>query len=421
MEIQEIHVQKPKPLWTSPWKYAESVLITFLVLIAGIVLSILTKGRSVETLQAPYNIYVAFVFIGALLFTHTNYRKKPGVVWLSSIPAALTSTILFAIMVFMLGFLPQDVYYNSVFVRLSGLSHLKTSWLFLLSQAFFLTSLGMVILRRCLPLSLTNIGFFLNHFGLFLVLLAATLGAGDVKKLEINLLKEGNESNIGVSGEGDMFKLPFSLRLIRFTIDEYNPRLAIINPHSGLYNTPKGMSLPMIENALKTDIMNWHIQIQTYLPNALVNDSMLQTSDESGSYPAANVIAISKNHKDTAKGWISSGSYLQNPIYLPLDTNNVLTLTIPEAKKYTSVIEVRTDTLHIDTITLEVNKPCTVKGWKIYQVNYDQSKGKWSSLSVLEAISDPWLKLVYAGIFMVMAGVIYLFWIGARSKNTTGN
>jgi hypothetical protein len=417
VEVQDTPVrkEKSKSLWAFPWQYTESLLVGLLVLLVGLALGVLTRGRPVEPLHVPYNVYTAFIYVFLLLFIYVSYRKRAGIAWLSSVPAALTAITLFAGMVLLLGVVPQVDTFNSVFIRLSGLSHLKTSWVFLITQTFFLTTLGMAVLKRCLPLSVNNLGFFLNHFGLFLILLAATLGAGDVKRLEINLLKEGNESNIGVSGEGGMYKLPFSLRLIHFSIDEYNPRIAIIDPHTGLYNTPTGISLPMADSGLKTNLLKWHIQVHTYFPSAMVTDSTLQRSEESGSCPAANVTVIS--NKDTVKGWISSGSYLQNPNYLPLDTNNVLALTMPEAKKYTSIVEVRTDSLKVDTITLEVNKPVIVKGWKIYQVNYDHSKGKWSSLSVLEAISDPWLKVVYSGIFMVMAGVIYLFWIGAKSKN----
>jgi len=62
-----------------------------------------------------------------------------------------------------------------------------------------------------------------------------------------------------------------------------------------------------------------------------------------------------------------------------------------------------------------------IKGWKIYQVSYDQSKGKWSSLSILEAVNDPWLPAVYTGFFMMMAGAVLLFWLGKTKisgKNT---
>ena len=41
--------------------------------------------------------------------------------------------------------------------------------------------------------------------------------------------------------------------------------------------------------------------------------------------------------------------------------------------------------------------------------SYDESKGRWSDISVLELVRDPWLPVVYAGIIMMMLGAICLF------------
>ena len=65
---------------------------------------------------------------------------------------------------------------------------------------------------------------------------------------------------------------------------------------------------------------------------------------------------------------------------------------------------------------VEVNKPLSFTGWKIYQLSYDESKGKWSTYSVFELVRDPWLPLVYIGIWMMIAGAIGLF-VFAPTKN----
>jgi Translation initiation factor 2, gamma subunit (eIF-2gamma; GTPase) len=364
----------------------------------------------------PYNIYAAFFFISSLLFAYFRFRKKPFVHWLSGVPGAISSILLLALLVLIFGFLPQGNPDVPWILKIAGLDRVKTSWIFLLAQFFFLTSLGMTTIKRIYPFNIKNIGFFINHFGLFLTLSAAVFGAGDIRRLEINLLKEGNESSIGVSGQGTMYKLPFSLKLVDFKIDEYNPRIAVMDAHSGrLVNTDK--IYPMAEKGLNVKLNNWQISVTNYLPSAVVIDSTVQPSPETGSCPAAFIRAISKSGKDTVMGWMLAGSYLQDPAYLVLDSNNLLALTKPEPQKYSSRILVRTDSIHKDTVSLEVNKPYKVKGWTIYQVGFDQSKGKWSSLSVLEAVSDPWLPLVYTGFFMLIAGALLLFWTGKRRKS----
>ena len=397
-------------LWAQPWMYRESFIIVLLILALSVLLGILTEGRDIPAFTAPYHIFIGAGFVLLLVFFSIFYRNKPFIQWLSGQPAALSAIILYALVLLVMVLLPQDRTYKQAIVMLSGLSHIKTSWLFLLTNLFFLTTLGMVAIRRCFPFSARNFGFFLSHFGLFLALLAATLGSGNIQRLEINLLKEGNESNIGVSKDGEMVKLPFALRLLDFTIEEYNPRLALMDMHSGHYITFNGRDFPMVEKGLKTTLGNWRIEITDYMPQAIFKDSTFVISNKPGSYMAVYVKAISG--RDTMKGWVSNGSYLQNSLYLPLDSTQRLVLTKPEPRKYSALVEVMKDSLKTDTATIEVNKPYTVKGWKIYQVGYDQSKGKWSNLSVLEAIKDPSLPLVYTGFFMVMAGVVSLLLIG---------
>ena len=53
-------------------------------------------------------------------------------------------------------------------------------------------------------------------------------------------------------------------------------------------------------------------------------------------------------------------------------------------------------------------------GWKLYQVSYDVRKGKWSEYTIIEAVKDPWLPLIYIGFYMLLAGALLLIWQGAN-------
>ncbi len=66
--------------------------------------------------------------------------------------------------------------------------------------------------------------------------------------------------------------------------------------------------------------------------------------------------------------------------------------------------------------TVDVNKPLKVAGWKIYQLGYDLSAGPNSRYSILELVRDPWLPYVYAGIFMMLAGALLLFFEKSKSQ-----
>ena len=85
-------------------------------------------------------------------------------------------------------------------------------------------------------------------------------------------------------------------------------------------------------------------------------------------------------------------------------------------KRFASNVDIMTeDGKHIKTI-IEVNKPYTINGWKIYQYGYDQAMGPMSRYSVFEWVRDPWLPFVYGGIGLLSLGAIGMFVMPVRKK-----
>jgi len=85
-------------------------------------------------------------------------------------------------------------------------------------------------------------------------------------------------------------------------------------------------------------------------------------------------------------------------------------------KRFASEIQILTKSGKNLQATVDVNKPAEVDGWKIYQYGYDTSMGAMSNTSILELVSDPWLPYVYCGIYMMLAGGLYMFISGVRNK-----
>ena len=75
-------------------------------------------------------------------------------------------------------------------------------------------------------------------------------------------------------------------------------------------------------------------------------------------------------------------------------------------KRFASDIQILTKTGKNIQTTVEVNKPVEVDGWKIYQYGYDTQMGAMSQTSILELVRDPWLPLVYTGIYLMLAGAV---------------
>ena len=85
-------------------------------------------------------------------------------------------------------------------------------------------------------------------------------------------------------------------------------------------------------------------------------------------------------------------------------------------KRYASEVEIQTKTGKNIHATIDVNKPVEVDGWKIYQYGYDTQMGAMSTTSILELVRDPWLPLVYTGIYMMLAGAVCMFIFGGKRK-----
>ena len=85
-------------------------------------------------------------------------------------------------------------------------------------------------------------------------------------------------------------------------------------------------------------------------------------------------------------------------------------------KRFASEIHILTKAGKAIQTTVEVNKPVEVDGWKIYQYGYDTQMGAKSQYSILELVSDPWLPLVYTGIYMMLAGAVCMFILGGRKR-----
>jgi hypothetical protein len=269
-----------RKLWDYPWKYTESFIIAIEILIAGFLVEIVSGGKGMTIPGMPINIYIILVFFAILLFLHICYKELPAIAWLSSIPAAISAISIYALMVLLLGFIPQEIQGTSKILDYTGLSHVKSSWPFILIQFYLLTSLGMVTLKRAIPFKKKNIGFLLNHFGLWLTLLAAGLGSADLKRLSINTYEDETITNIASAQNGELYQMPFSLKLLDFDVVQYDPRLAVVDIETKKYIFGKAKSLPFAAKNIEAEMANWKIKVLEYLPSALQSYGIIKESTQ---------------------------------------------------------------------------------------------------------------------------------------------
>ena len=99
---------------------------------------------------------------------------------------------------------------------------------------------------------------------------------------------------------------------------------------------------------------------------------------------------------------------VEMPIAIELKEFIMETYDDGSPRRFASDIQILTQSGKNIQTTVEVNKPVEVDGWKIYQYGYDTQMGAMSQISILELVRDPWLPLVYTGIYMMLAGAVLM-------------
>jgi hypothetical protein len=211
--------------------------------------------------------------------------------------------------------------------------------------------------------------------------------------------------------------LRLALVLEDFVMEEFAPKLALINQKGELIKE-KGKNLFLVKKGLKVVLENnYAVEVIDYIPDAVKFDATYRAVNQEGATPVVYVKVTNATTGFNKKGWLASGTFLYDQQSLALDHHQFLVLTKPEPKKFSSKIKVFTVDKEEYAAVLEVNKPFEVMGWKMYQLSYDDQFGKFSTTSTIELVKDPWLPVVYLGVFMMIAGAIYLFFIGnVKSK-----
>uniref|UniRef100_UPI00356193C8 cytochrome c biogenesis protein ResB n=1 Tax=Labilibaculum sp. TaxID=2060723 RepID=UPI00356193C8 len=282
---------------------------------------------------------------------------------------------------------------------------------FLLINTYLLFVLALVIIHKMIPLKWKNWGFICSHLGLWITVFAAGLGSGDLQRLRMDLYENQIEGR-AYNEQGKYIELPLAIRLNDFQIEEFHPKMAVVENETGMLYEASKPSLIMIEDQLRCQLHNWKIQVEEfYQTSGRAGERYYRLSDL-GAAPAAKVKVISA--QDSVEGWISCGSFNRTHESLKIDDRFSLVMTVPEPKRFSSDVTIFTPDGNKQNEIIEVNKPFTVDGWKIYQLSYDEKMGIYSTKSIVEVVKDPWQIFVYIGVFMMMIGSVYLFWRGNK-------
>lgn len=411
-------------MWEKPWGYKEGFVVCAGLFLIGILLQTTIGKIDWEMVASPVNIILFVIYVSALVVMHISSRKFYPFLWMSRYTAvipAMTGVVLLTVIMGLIRQLQSQQQVEGI-EAVFGFSQMLSSWSFVLLFTWFTTLLGMTTLRKLFPFRWRNIPFILNHLGLFIALVCAVLGSADMQRLKMTTFI-GKAEWRAYDSTNNLIELPLAVELKSFTIDEYPPKLMLIDNETGKA-LPEGKPANILLEESVNDgrLLDWNIKIDKVIPDAATmttEDTLKFVDFHSMGATYATYIKASNSAGKQMEGWVSCGSFMFPYKALRLNENVSLVMPEREPRRFASEVVVYTESGEKLSAVIEVNKPLEAGGWKIYQLSYDESKGKWSDVSIFELVHDPWLPFVYAGIWMMIAGAVCLFVTAQRRKEET--
>jgi len=400
-------------MWRNKWKFRESYVICLGFILTGILLQLTIGPINNKGMAWPFNLIACLLFFFLAGIIIKIYKHSTIVHWLGSYYAALANISGILLITLIMGLIRQ----TPTFVHLSdlpthlGLTQILSTWTFFLQMLWLCLILYTATLQRINNLTKRNIPFLFNHLGILIIVVGMLCGSADFQQVEITS-KLGKAECIGIDRNDHLQKLPIAIKLNKFSIKFYPPKLMIVDRLSGQVQPKEKPQQLLIDSSFtQGKLCNWDITLKKYLPeaaNITTRDSVKFVQSHSyGSTIAFYIEAINKKTNQQRTGWLSCGNFLFPSQTLQLNSTEDIVISQQEPRIYTSDVTLYTETGLIKNEKIEVNKPSHVNGWDIYQLGFDEQRGKWSDISIFRLVHDPWLPVVYTGIIFLAIGA---FW-----------
>lgn len=441
-------------MWNKPYTLKEGTAIVAGLLVTGGLLQVTLGPLEWGLFAWPANFITLILFVFLLIVAFLLRKRSYFCLFMSTMQAAIPAIAAAAILTLIMG-VTKQVAEGKRPMDPVGLTKMLSFWLFILVYVWMTAIVGEVTINQIVRFSWRRFPTLVSHVGLFLILTCGTLGSADMLRVKM-YCETGQPEWRGLDAFNNVHQLPVAIQLEKFTIDEYPPKLMLIDKTGRPLPQDKPENL-LVDNGMKSgQLLDCKIDILKRIDNAVPvmlskmigkmpegmmgnirMDSLGQArnkdgyiaSDASGSACALLVRVtrgvnangssdsnLIKGQKQVVTGWITSGSYLFPYQALRLKNGRMLAMPNREPRRFASLVNIYTQSGQNIQTEIEVNKPFTIEGWKIYQLSYNEQMGKWSNLSVFELVTDPWLPVVYIGIFMLLIGSVGMFLTASRKK-----
>ncbi len=413
--------EEKRNIWSGRWGYPEGWAIVGGLLLISYIWQWVMGPIPAGGFTHPISTVVLSVLIIATLLIGILSRKRGNklhfVRFIVSPAATITSLSAFLLLLTIMGFSkqidPRMANGLGGLFHTSGWSAMIHSHPFNTIYIYLLLVLGSVTIRRLLAFkfSVRELGFMLNHLGLYGFLFFALVSGSNMQRYTMALTEDEVEWRGTNQATHAVEELPIALELKHFTLDEYPPKLMLLNTETGQVLPESRPDMLNIEEIPTTGLLNgWKVSVDELLPLGapLVRDSTIVFSQfaSSGGAPAAHITA----HKGskTYNGWVSCGSYLFPHRALSLDETTCIIMPFPEIRQYYATLDYYLKDGGAGSKVISVNDPLKVRDWYVYQLNFDEEMRRWATSTEVELVYDPWLTPVLVSIWVLFTGAIFL-------------
>ena len=202
-------------MWTKPWKMAEGFLIAGGLFAVGLALQLTIGPVDWSLFAKPVNIIVLLLLVGFIVLMFLLRKKVYVFEWMMHGHAAVAAIAWALGITMVMGLLPQTDEGG-----VPWLSQMLTFWPFVMIWTWMMVISGLATLNHLLRFKLKEIPFLLNHLGVFVAIVAATLGSADMQKLQMTVYYEAPEWR-ALADYDDVVEPGLAIELHEFTVDYY--------------------------------------------------------------------------------------------------------------------------------------------------------------------------------------------------------
>ena len=201
------------------WTMKEGFIIGGGLIVAGLLLQLSVGPVVWDAFAWTANGFVLSVFF-VMLTTMVYLRKKVyAFQWMSTNQAAIPAMAYAVVLTIIMGLTRQQV--NGTWFN-----NMLSFWPFVLTYVYLTVILGLTIHRRFRAIfrgqgsMKRDIPFMLNHMGLFIALVTATLGSADMQRVKM-ICGVGQPEWRAMEQNGAIKEMPIAIELKKFIMETY--------------------------------------------------------------------------------------------------------------------------------------------------------------------------------------------------------